>query len=188
MNKKLRNQIICFKISFILLSCFSIVILLWLLNVASPNKKVNDNDIEYYWQNAVDVVPEPLFTKVVSFLSKTKVDKKSIKVLKIPFPGAGELFVFDYRSPQLCGVGGCLYEVYHESGEHLLEIIANPNLPPSQQLIKVEDSISKAFPCITFIQKTTMTRMVSLNKYCFNTGRYMRFNETWTTIEQKTKK
>ncbi|MGB3642699.1 MAG: histidine kinase [Rivularia sp. (in: cyanobacteria)] len=186
MKKELRNKIICIQISFILLSCFSIAILLWLVNVASPNKKAND--IEYYWQNAVDVVPEPLLTKAVSFFSKTKVDKKSIKVLKIPFPGAGELFVFDYRSPQLCGIGGCLYEIYHSEGEHLLEIIASPNLPPSQQLIKVEDSTNKAFPCITFTQKTTMNSMVSLNKYCFDAGRYMRFNEAWTTIEQKTEK
>ena len=49
------------------------------------------------------------------------------------------LFIFDFRSSQLCGIGGCLYQIYHSEGKRFLEIIANPQLPPSQQLIKVEN-------------------------------------------------
>ncbi len=182
MKKELRYKIIHFQILFILLSCVSIAIFVWMLNRTSSNKKTNK--IEYSWQNAVDIVPQPLFTKVLSSFSKTKLDKKSIKVLKIPSTGAGILFIFDFRSSQLCGIEGCLYQVYHESGKRFLEIIANPQLPPSQQLIKVENDSFEPFPCITFSQQTTMKYMVSKNKYCFDTGRYTHFYETWTTIDQ----
>jgi hypothetical protein len=182
MKKELRHKIICFQLLFILLSCVSIAILLWMLNIPSSNRK--KNSVEYSWQNAVDIVPQPLFTQVLSSFSKTKLDKKSIKVLKIPSTGAGTLFIFDFRSSQLCGAGGCLYQVYHSEGKRLLEIIANPQLPPSQQLIKVENDSYKPFPCITFSQQTTMKYMVSKNKYCFDTGRYTYFYETWTTIDK----
>ena len=181
MKKELRHEIIYFKILFILISCVSIAIFLWMLNRASSINKTNK--IEYSWQNAVDIVPQPLLTQVLSSFSKTKLDKKSIKVLKIPSTGAGTLFIFDFRSSQLCGIGGCLYQVYHSEGKRFLEIIANPQLPPSQQLIKVENDSYKPFPCITFSQQTTMKYMISENKYCFDTGRYTYFYETWTTID-----
>ena len=180
MKKELRNKIIGFKISCVLLFFISAPILLWMLKTPSSNKKVKD--FEYNWQNAVDVVPQTLLAQVKSSLPETKLDKKSIKVLKISLDSGGELFVFDYRSPELCGVGGCLYEVYRSEGERLLQIIANPNLPPSQQLIKIDDSVFKPFPCLIFTQNTTYKRMVSENEYCFDTGRYSHFHETWTPI------
>jgi hypothetical protein len=185
MKKQLRKKIICFQISCIILFFISAPILLWMLKTPSSNKKVKD--FEYNWQNAVDVVPQPLLAQVKSSLPETKLDKKSIKVLKISLDSGGELFVFDYRSPELCGVGGCLYEVYRSEGERLLQIIANPNLPPPQQLIKVDDSFFKPFPCLVFSQHTTMKKMVSENQYCFDLGRYTHFHESWTTIEQKIK-
>ena len=185
MKKELRNKIIRFQISCIILFFISAPILLWMLKTPSSNKKVKD--FEYNWQNAVDVVPQSLLAQVKSSLPETKLEKKSIKVLKISLDSAGELFVFDYRSPELCGVGGCLYEVYRSEGERLLQIIANPNLPPSQQSIKIDDSVFKPFPCLIFTQNTTYKRMVSENEYCFDTGRYSHFHETWTPIG-KTKK
>ena len=185
MRKEPRNKIICFQISCIFLFLISVPILLWMLKIPSFNTKVKD--FEYNWQNAVDVVPKSLLAQVKSSLPEIKLEKKSIKVLKISLDSAGELFVFDYRSPELCGVAGCLYEVYRSEGERLLQIIANPNLPPSQQLIKVDDSIFKPFPCLKITQNTTYKRMVSENEYCFDTGRYRHFHETWTPIE-KTKK
>ncbi|NJO65917.1 MAG: histidine kinase [Richelia sp. RM2_1_2] len=182
MKKELRHKIIYFQILCILLFFISVPILLWMLNIPSSNRE--KNSVEYSWQNAVDIVPQPLLTQVLSFLSKTKIDKKSIKVLKIPSTGAGILFIFDFRSSQLCGVGGCLYEVYHESGEGLLQVIAKEQLPPSQQLIKVQNDTNEPFPCINLFQQTTMKYMISENKYCFDTGRYTYFYETWTTINQ----
>lgn len=168
--------------------CILIATSLWILSLISNSNKYQFNKkSEYVWENAYDAVPQSLLAQVKSSLPETKLKKKSIKVLKISLDSAGELFVFDYRSPELCGVGGCLYEVYRSEGERLLQIIANPNLPPSQQLIKVDDSIFKPFPCLIFTQNTTYKRMVSENEYCFDTGKYRHFHESWTPIE-KTKK
>ncbi|AFY57299.1 hypothetical protein Riv7116_4889 [Rivularia sp. PCC 7116] len=182
MKKELRNKIIHFQISCIILFFISAPILLWMLKTPSSNKKVKD--FEYNWQNAVDVVPQPLLAQVKSSLPETKLEKKSIKVLKISLNGAGELFVFDYRSPELCGVAGCLYEVYHSEGERLLQIIADSKLPSSQKLIHVKNYTFMPFPCLIFTQKTNMNSMVSLNKYCFDTGKYNHFHETWTPVEK----
>ncbi|MBV6622671.1 MAG: hypothetical protein KI793_06945 [Rivularia sp. (in: Bacteria)] len=185
MKKELHNKIIRFQISCIILFFISAPILLWMLKTPSSNKKVKD--FEYNWQNAVDVVPQPLLAQVKSSLPETKLDKKSIKVLKISLDSGGELFVFDYRSPKLCGVGGCLYEVYHSEGERFLQIIADPKLPASQKFIHVKNYTFMPFPCLIFTQKTNMNSMLSLNKYCFDLGRYTHFHETWTPIG-KTKK
>ena len=85
MKKELRNKIIRFQISCIILFFISVPILLWMLKTPSSNKKVKD--FEYNWQNAVDVVPQSLLAQVKSSLPETKLDKKSIKVLKISLDG-----------------------------------------------------------------------------------------------------
>ncbi|MGB3756522.1 MAG: histidine kinase [Rivularia sp. (in: cyanobacteria)] len=184
---KRHNNFLAFK--FFTCSLFALCILiatsLWILSLISNSNKYQFNKkSEYVWENAYDAVPQSLLAQVKSSLPETKLKKKSIKVLKISLDSAGELFVFDYRSPELCGVGGCLYEVYRSEGERLLQIIANPNLPPSQQLIKVDDTIFKPFPCLKITQNTTYKRMVSENEYCFDTGKYRHFHESWTPIEK----
>lgn len=187
---KRHNNFLAFK--FFTCSLFALCILtatsLWILRfISNSNKYQSNQKSEYVWENAYDAVPQSLLAQVKSSLPETKLEKKSIKVLKISLDSGGELFVFDYRSPELCGVAGCLYEVYRSEGERLLQIIANPNLPPPQQLIKVDDSFFKPFPCLVFSQHTTMKKMVSENQYCFDLGRYTHFHESWTTIEQKIK-
>ena len=184
------NNFIVFK--FFTCSLFALCILtatlLWILSFQSNSNKYQLNKkSEYNWQNAVDVVPQPLLAQVKSSLPENKLDKKSIKVLKISLDSGGELFVFDYRSPKLCGVGGCLYEVYHSEGERFLQIIADPKLPASQKFLHVKNYTFMPFPCLIFTQKTNMNSMLSLNKYCFDLGRYTHFHETWTPIG-KTKK
>lgn len=187
---KRHNNFLAFK--FFTCSLFALCILiatsLWILSLISNSNKYQFNKkSEYVWENAYDAVPQSLLAQVKSSLPETKLEKKSIKVLKISLDSAGELFVFDYRSPELCGVGGCLYEVYHSEGERLLQIIADSKLPSSQKLIHVKNYTVMPFPCLIFTQKTNINSMVSLNKYCFDTGKYRHFHESWTPIE-KTKK
>ena len=56
--------------------------------------------------------------------------------------------------------------------------MANGKLPPKQELIKVSNFNIQAFPCLTFTQITAMENMVSRTVYCFNSGQYIRVNET----------
>jgi hypothetical protein len=133
------------------------------------------------WKDAKDNVPQSLVKKALSFDSTGRVDEKSVKVMQIPSQGAGTLYIFDFRSPQLCGINGCVYEVYHETGKLLLQLIANPNLPPKENLIQVANTVHQGFPCLIFTQNTTTENMVSRTLYCYQGERYVRFNQALTT-------
>ena len=61
------------------------------------------------WENADEVIPKPLLKKVVTKKSTRYLDISLIKVMQIPTQGAGNLYIFNYGSPQLCGAAGCLY-------------------------------------------------------------------------------
>jgi hypothetical protein len=133
------------------------------------------------WENVGDNTPKSLIEKVLSIGFTSKVDQKSIKVIRIPSQGAGTLYIFDFRSSQLCGVGGCIYPVYHESGKLLLQLIANPHLPPQEKLIQVADIVRQGFPCLVVTQNTTTQNMVSRSLYCYQGDQYVRFNEILTS-------
>jgi hypothetical protein len=134
------------------------------------------------WKNAKDNAPQSVVKKALSFDSTLRIDEKSVKVVPMPSQNAGTLYIFDFRSPQLCGIGGCLYEVYHESGKLLLQLIANPNLPPKENLIAFADTESQGFPCLIFTQNTTSENMVSRTLYCFQGEKYVRFNQALTSV------
>jgi hypothetical protein len=135
------------------------------------------------WKSAKDVVNERLLKQVLASASTNKLDEKAVKVMPITSSDSVHVFVFDFHSPQLCGASGCLYQVYHESGKLLLQVIANPHLPPKEDLIKVSSRALQAFPCLIFTQTTDMENMVSRTDYCFDSGRYTRFGETWTAVD-----
>jgi hypothetical protein len=102
--------------------------------------------------------------------------------MQIPSSGSGKVYIFDFRSSQLCGTGGCVYPMYHERGKLLLLLIANPNLPPKEDLIKISDTVNQGFPCLVITQNTTIYNMVSHIQYCYESGKYARFNESLTSI------
>lgn len=163
---------------FVVLNLATFIVIIAFFSLVLKLKYSSNKSYIPTWNNTKDVVTEALLQQVVSSASLNKLDEKSIKVMQIPSQGAGNIFVFDFRSHQLCGSGGCLYQVYHESGRLLLEVMANGKLPPKQELIKVSNSNIQAFPCLTFTQTTAIENMVSHTDYCFDSGRYIRVNET----------
>ncbi len=167
------------KVLIILLLAFlslTLACFLWVFN-SSSNRSQTPN-----WKSAKDVVNERLLKQVLSSASTNKLDEKAVKVMSISSSDGVHVFVFDFHSPQLCGAGGCLYRVYHESGKLLLQVIANPQLPLKEDLIRVSSRNLQAFPCLIFTQTTDMENMVSRTNYCFDSGRYTRFGETWTAV------
>lgn len=173
-------QIYNLKVLIILLLAFlslTLACFLWLFNSLS-NKSNTPN-----WKSAKEIVNAPLLKKVLSSASTNKLDEKAVKVMPITSSDGVHVFVFDFHSPQLCGAGGCLYQVYHESGKLLLQVIANPQLPPKEDLIRVSSRDLQTFPCLIFTQTTDIENMVSRTDYCFDSGRYTRFSETWTAVD-----
>ncbi|NJR19922.1 MAG: histidine kinase [Calothrix sp. CSU_2_0] len=148
----------------------------FLITYLSPNSKPTG------WQYADILVPQALLKTVLSQKSIHNLDASSIKVLKISSRAAGNLYVFDYRSSQLCGAVGYLYSLYNESGNILLEFIANPYLPPKENLIQATDIDNSRFPCLIITQSTEQENIVSRTRYCYHKGKYIRLNRYLTEV------
>jgi hypothetical protein len=144
-------------------------------NVGSNSKLIG-------WQDAENLAPKALLKTVLSQKLIRNLDISSIKVLKILSRSAVTLYIFDYRSPQLCGAGGCLYSVYNESGNMLLEFIANPYLPQKENLIQATDIDNSGFPCLIIIQPTSKVNIVSRTRYCHHKDKYIRLNQGLTEV------
>ncbi|MBP5974200.1 histidine kinase [Brasilonema sp. CT11] len=143
-----------------------------------------NRDIALTWKAAQDIVPASLIQKTITQNSTGGVDANKVKVLQVPNRGKGALFIFDFQSPQLCGAGGCLYAVYHESGSLLLNAIANPKLPKGEALFKVDDVVRNSFSCLVITQTTTTPLMVSRTQYCYQGTGFVRVYEELTPMKQ----
>jgi hypothetical protein len=139
------------------------------------------------WKSALNNTPASLLKKVLSTDMKTEIDQKLVKVMQIPSRGAGQLYLFDYRSPKLCGVKGCIYSMYTESGELMFQVIANPYLPPLVNLFQVSETVNQKFPCLVITQGTANENMLSRTLYCYQGHEYARFNESLTAIDTNLK-
>ncbi|MEM1395185.1 MAG: hypothetical protein AAGG00_18215 [Cyanobacteria bacterium P01_H01_bin.150] len=128
-----------------------------------------------------EVTPKSLIKKVITKKSTSYLDISSIKVMQIPSNGSGDLYIFDYGSPQLCGAGGCLYSVYNSDGKTLLEFIANPKLPKSQNLIKIGENVNQGFPCLNITQITDTDKLLSQTEFCYQNGNYVPLNKNFIT-------
>ncbi|MDY6897589.1 MAG: histidine kinase [Cyanobacteriota bacterium] len=131
------------------------------------------------WENADEVIPKPLLKKVVTKKSTRYLDISLIKVMQIPTQGAGNLYIFNYGSPQLCGAAGCLYSVYNDSGKLLLEFIAHSQIPKSQKLIKVGENVNQGFPCLNITQFTDTDKLLSQTEFCYQNDDYVRLNKSF---------
>ena len=157
-----------------------ICIIVMTLTVSTLYKSLFKNHSTTTWKNADKVVTKSLLKKVVTKKSTRYLDISSIKVMQIPSQSAaGNLHIFDYGSPQLCGAGGCLYSVYNSDGKTLLEFIANPQLPKSQKLIKVGENVNQGFPCLNITQITDTDKLLSQTEFCYQNGHYVRLNKSF---------
>ena len=155
---------------------FTIIII---LTVSALHKHFYNNHQYITWKNAESVTPKPLLKQVLSQKTTRYLDISSIKVIRIPSQGAGNLYIFDYRSSQLCGGAGCLYSVYNESGKPLLEFIANSQLPYGENLIKLSTTVNEGFPCLTITQSTNTDGLLSHIEFCYQRGKYIPLNKSF---------
>lgn len=134
------------------------------------------------WTDAQNIVPASLIKRAFRENSTSDVEAKSIKVLQVPSQGVGKLYIFDFQSPQLCGANGCVYPVYQESGKLLLSVIANPNLPKGEVLIRASDTVRNGFSCLVITQTTSTEGMVSRSQYCYQGAGFVKLNEALTKM------
>ena len=147
--------------------------------VSALHTNLSKNNPILTWESAEIVVPKSLIKQVLSQKSTRYLDISLIKVMQIPTQGAGNLYIFNYGSPQLCGAAGCLYSVYNDSGKLLLEFIAHSQIPKSQKLIKVGENVNQGFPCLNITQITDTNKLLSQTEFCYQNSHYIRLNKSF---------
>ena len=156
-------------------------IVLFIITALLVKKTLSTNSVGT-WTAAQDITPVSLIQRALRQNSIGGVEAKSIKVLQVPSHGAGKLYIFDFQSSQLCGAGGCIYPVYQESGKLFLSVIANPNLPKGEMLIRADDTVQNGFSCLVITQSTHTEGMVSRFQYCYQGAGFVKFNEALTEV------
>lgn len=146
------------------------VTLLGLLGLTTLVLSQSREDLD--WKPANSVAPAALVSTALqqNYLenqSKTPLYKNQIKVLKIHSRGAGNVYIFDFNTPQLCGSAGCLYAVYTEDGKSVLSLLLNTQLPQKVLLFSVSEQTRNGFPCLEIAQPTKEQSMISQSQYCY---------------------
>ncbi|NJN13348.1 MAG: histidine kinase [Richelia sp. RM1_1_1] len=154
-----------------------ILINVMIFTVSALHISLSKNNSRLTWERAEGIVPQSVFKQVVSQKSTRPTDISSIKVMRISSQGAGNLYVFDYGSPQLCGATGCLYSVYNDSGKAVLEFIATPYLPVAEKLVQVSETVNQGFPCLNITQSIDTDKLLSQTEFCYQQGKYIRLNQ-----------
>ena len=176
-------QIYKFKLSKNIITAL-ILFIIMISTVSALHTSLSKNNPRLTWESAEGIVPQSLLKQVLSQKSTRPTDISSIKVMRISSQGAGNLYLFDYASPQLCGATGCLYSVYNESGKVLLEFIANPYLPVAEKLVQVSETVNQGFPCLNITQSIDTDKLLSQTEFCYQQGKYIRLNQDFISGEK----
>lgn len=107
-------------------------------------------------------------------------DENQIKALKVPDKGAGNFYVIDFNSQQLCGSGGCLYAVYTQKGQLVLRLLLNPRLPKKTPLFSISEQTWNGVPCLSIAQSTGEENIISRRRYCYEGSGFTLVNSSMT--------
>ena len=132
------------------------------------------------WKKASSFAHLSLLKEVLSQKPTRHLNISSIKIMHIKSISTDDVYIFDFNSPHLCGISGCLYSIYKADGKLLAEFIANPYLLPKEKLIQVSDTINQGFPCLIISQNTNTKNLLLQTQFCYQQYKYIRFNENFT--------
>jgi len=152
----------------------------------------NADDTDLNWQKA-STVPKTLLKLAVNentSLPTTAVDL--MKVATIPVKEKGtQLYIFNYKTPDLCGSLGCLYTGYLAQGplqyNQVISLYLRPNLPSNIEAIAINPekyANSSHLPCVDF-QQINSNRTLQRLTYCFDGSNYELANNTLLKLPTK---
>lgn len=129
--------------------------------------------------------------------ASAELDINRVRVLPINSKGS-KLYIFDFNTPSLCGIGGCLYVVYTESGTPVLRLLLQPRLPKGVPLFAVagNDKTQSGYPCLVVAQtinpnynttekNKSQTELLSKSLYCYSGSSFARFNSSVTELSTR---
>ncbi len=163
---------------------FLIVIFLLVFIVFTQFKPVaKEKDIK--WNYATDNLSPALIQKITSIEDRGKIKFEKIRYIQI-----NNLYLFDYNSSKFCGIGGCLYSLYDNQANLLLNIVDDFKLPKKSDInfIKIIKSVNSKFPCLVFSHVLDQDYLshnhlkVIHNEYCYLGHRFQRINQTFSEL------
>jgi len=111
------------------------------------------------------VAPDVLIKKVIAenYALTNPITPKAIKI-----DGENSIYIFDFNTPDLCGVGGCLYVGYVPDGTRVLSLYLK-NLPKNIKLVSAS-GVENQHPCLAISQADSKNRIVQI-RYCYQGGK-----------------
>jgi len=139
----------------------SCIILPFFFTVGLLAAKPNSQD----FVDARRVVPEVLIKKVIAenYASANPITPKALKI-----DGENSIYIFDFNTPDLCGVGGCLYVGYVPDGSRVLSLYLK-ELPKNVKLVSASGG-ENHHPCLAISQTDSKNRIVKI-RYCYQGGK-----------------
>ncbi|MGB7439835.1 MAG: hypothetical protein WA919_02110 [Coleofasciculaceae cyanobacterium] len=130
------------------------------------------------WSSAEQVVGDKsLLEKVFKeniYNLDSSLAKENVLALK-----QGNLYIFDFNDPSLCGQAGCLYTVYTKSGKRVLSLLLNPHLPEEVELFTVTNTLRNKLPCLK-INQSTANNQILHSLYCYESGdKFVQVNQSF---------
>jgi len=97
------------------------------------------------------------------------VNGQIIRPKALNFTAEQDLYVFDFNTPNLCGIRGCLYAVYTGERQRVLSLYLRVNLPKSVKLFSTEGK-QNGYPCLAITQFQLKTKRLVQTRYCYQGG------------------
>lgn len=153
-SKKLVNFVLVFRIGIAIAALFSLLVaggcssgLNWSQdNTSTVNQAISENTF----------LSSP---EEIALVRTTLLDKEQ------------DLVLVDYRSRQVCGLQGCLYNIYLK-GKKIWSKYVQPDLPPKTDLFALSRHKTQNLPCLDINQYDLNTKTSQSSTYCFDGQTY----------------
>lgn len=125
---------------------------------------------------AYKAVPEEILKKAIAenyfAPGNASLDPKTVEVFEVSGRSGKKFFIFNFNTPNLCGISGCLYAVYNSTGEEILSLYLQPNLPENFKLFDIQERLSDDLPCLVISQPNSSNgsqkvTTVFSSQYCY---------------------
>ncbi|MGA9381765.1 MAG: hypothetical protein WBV73_23635 [Phormidium sp.] len=166
------------------------VILFLLLSVILGTAGCSTSAATIPWSVATKVVPVETVRAVITENTRLNPQSTASNVLAWTVNGqAGNLVVFDFNNPGVCGSQGCLYTAYLiKKNTPIVRVFCsylNPNLPPNQLLFQVTNDLTNTstLPCLQVQQPSgeDIRQLV----FCYNSRKYQLAKSSLIQVSSK---
>lgn len=153
-----------------------ILVILIIVFVFAFNQNNKAKDLK--WENTKASLSLSLLNKVIN--DKPKINPDNLRFISL----SKDMYLFDFNSPEFCGIAGCVYSLYDSTGKSRLEIVADSSLPPQSKFkfIDIKQNTSNEFPCIIFSQADWIEPKISHTEFCYVQSKFRPVNQSFSNF------